>query len=109
MSEDDEKKPLNNITPDSILDRIAKERLEKNQREFLLKEEVEEYTMVVNSLFASEHGKYFLNKLIRYCGINSFDNELNPAKLIEDAGKRKVYLEIIRPFLDVTILAELDN
>lgn len=107
MSED--KEGMHNpITPASILDKMAQDVVDRKKFEAIMEEDKEDYINAINRIFASEDGQYFLNKLIRYCGINSFDNELNPAKLIEVSGKRKVWLELIRPFLDKTILIELD-
>lgn len=90
------------------IDDILRKREQRKHDEAILKEEIEQYTNAVNRLFSSEDGKFFLKKLVMYCGVNSFDKQLNPAKLIEDSGKRKVFLELIRPFLDKTIRAELE-
>lgn len=97
----------NPVSPDS-LNRMMERKKKHDLNKARYLERLEEYKVVVNRLFSTPDGKYFLNDLIDYCGIHSFDQQLNPAKLVEDAGKRKVFLEMIRPHLDKTILMELN-
>lgn len=103
MSED---KPYNPMAHDSI-DKLLASRARNQKRQAEMIEQVEEWKTVLNRLFSSPDGQYFLKGLIKYSKIHSFDNPTNPAKLVEDEGKRKVYLELIRPFLDKTILMEI--
>ncbi len=105
MSEDKGYNPFSH----SSIDELNRKREEEKQRTLRLKEEEEEYRLVINRLFASEDGQYFLNKMKRACGLNSFDKEINPAKLIEDRGRRAVWFELIRPYLDKTILMQLEQ
>lgn len=93
---------------DSI-DKMTQKRKEQKELELRIKEEEEEYRIVINRIFASDDGKYFLNKLKRSCGLNTFDKEINPAKLIEDRGRRAVWFELIRPYLDKSILMQLEQ
>lgn len=88
---------------------IIEKRKERELQGELLKEEIEEYRKVVNALFSTPNGLYFLNKMKRACGVNSFDNKLNPAKLVEDNGRRSVWHELIRPHVDVSILRETEQ
>lgn len=104
----DETKPLNNITKPSILDEIARRQDEANHRKALLEEEVAEYTACINRLFSSPDGQFFLNKLLRFAGLTSFDKVLNPAKLVEDRGRQSVWFDLLRPYLDKSIRRELD-
>jgi len=91
----------------SSIDKIGEAREKRERQQALLAEEVREYRLVLNRLFASPDGQFFLKKLIKYCGVNSFDNSINPTKDVKDAERRKVYLELIRPYLDKTILMEI--
>lgn len=93
----------------SSIDKIEAAREEQKAQELAVKAASEELKLCMNRLFGTPDGKHFLNCMIGYCGINLFDKEINPAKLIEDKGKRQVWLEFIRPHLDKAILAELDN
>lgn len=109
MSENNnDQKPLNHITPQSILDKITKDRLDEATRQAILEEEMEEFTKVVNRLFSSEDGQHFLNKLLRYAGISSFDKTLNPAKLVEDRGRQSIWFNLVKPFLDKKHISTLD-
>ena len=104
-NKEDRYNPLGTDTIDKML---AKKKAELKAKE-AAEEEIQDYIKAINRLFASEDGKFFLNKMKRACGINSFDKEINPAKLIEDRGRGLVWFELIRPYLDVNILRELEQ
>ena len=106
MSEDNEK--YNPLSKSSI-DDLLKKRAEAEKEVVLAQEEVQDYTDCINRLFSSDDGKFFLNKLKRACGLNLFDKEINPAKLIEDRGRRAVWFELVRPYLDKSLLRELEQ
>lgn len=104
----DEEERYNPFDKASINDLLKKRELAQ-EREAVIKEELEDYKKAVKRLFNSADGRYFLKNLVRYIGIHSFDTQINPAKLIEDRGKKRVYLELIRPFLSGSIRAEVEN
>jgi hypothetical protein len=106
--QEDNNKPLNNITPKSIMDRITEDRLNADHRKAVLEEEIEAHKAALNRLFSSPDGQYFLNKLLRYANLTSFDKVLNPAKLVEDRGRQSIWFELIRPYIDKSIRSELD-
>ena len=106
MQKQDEEQ-YNPLGQDTVGEMLRK-RADAEQRKVLLEEEIQDYSDAVNRLFSSPDGKYFLGKLIKYIGRNSFDKDINPAKMIEDRGKNMVYLELIRPYLDKTVLMEMD-
>lgn len=99
--------PYNPFDTTSSIEKITEARQAREKQKELLAEEVAEYRLVLNRLFASPDGQYFLKKLIKYCGVYSFDNSINPTKDVKDAERRKIYLELIRPYLDKTILMEI--
>lgn len=107
MSDNNETKynPLSH----SSIDKQLRDREEEKARLLREKELMEEYINAMNRLFASSDGKFFLNRLKRACGINSFDKELNPAKLVEDRGRRSIWFDLIQPHLDINILRELEQ
>lgn len=109
MSDQEQPRIGNPITAPSIIEKMMNERKLKERREAIADEERQEYITVVNRLFSSPDGVYFLNKLIRYCGVYSFDKTLNPAQDVVDAATRKVYLELIRPYLEPATKNLLDN
>lgn len=108
MSDGRENNRYNPLSHSSI-DAINERKGEREAQELAIKAASEELKVCMNRLFDTSDGKHFLNCMIGYCGINLFDKEINPAKLIEDKGKRQVWLEFIRPHLDKSILAELDK
>lgn len=99
----------NPITAESVLDKMMREQMNRDQVKDILKEREADYKASLNRLASSPDGQLFFNTMIRYCGINTFDKVLNPAKLVEDAGKRKVFLELVRPYLEKEILNQLDH
>lgn len=101
--------PYNPFDTSSSIDKLAEAKENRKKQEALLAEEVHQYREVLNRLFASPDGQFFLKKLIKYCGVYSFDNSINPTKDVKDAERRKVYLELIRPYLDKTILMEIQQ
>ena len=79
------------------------------KQEAIAKESEEDYKNALNGMAATPNGQFVLKQLIRYCGVFAHDDVLNPAKLVEDRGKRSVYLKLIRPYLDKQTLIELEN
>lgn len=65
-------------------------------------ENVAEWQRCVNVVFSSPEGQYFAKYLIKYINIHGWGDCKNPNQLLEDNGKRRVYLELIRPYLDET-------
>ncbi len=108
MSDDNKDEPYNPLGQDTLSKMLA-QKAEREKTLLKKKEKTADYLAAINRLFSSPDGKYFLNEMKNTCGVNLFDNEINPAKLIEDAGRRKVWFELIRPYLDVQILRELDQ
>jgi hypothetical protein len=98
----------NNDAMDTISKLMAKKEREA-RREAVTAEEVEEYKRCLEIVFNSPAGLYFAVKLLKYCGIYTYDQNLNPAKMVEDAGKRRVYLELIRPYLSKETLMKVEN
>ncbi len=105
MSDSKKYNPLGHDTIDKLREQKAAQEAELLK----LKEEEEDYRNAINRLFSSPDGKYFLNKLKRACGLNLFDKDLNPAKLVMDNGRRAVWFELIRPYIDKAILSELEQ
>lgn len=93
------------LNPNTIA-KIMAEKDEATRKKAILDEEVKEYSDSINRLFETRDGQFFLKKLIRYTGVFSFDSKIDGAKLVEDAGKRKVFLELILPYLDKKLIAK---
>ncbi len=100
---------MSELSGSSIVQKILSERAKDDERRAILDEEIAEYKTALNGMAASPNGQYFLKKLIRYCGIYSFDAKIDPAKLVADEARRKVYLELVRPFLEPETRNELEK
>lgn len=88
------------------IDKLLEQRQKAEQQRELLKEEIADYTMVINRIFASPDGQYLLKKWTKYAGIFSFDNNPPDGRLAEEKGKRKFFLELIWLYLDKTLKME---
>lgn len=72
-------------------------------------EEQQHYTEALNAIFASDNGKTVLKHLIQFCGIFKENEALPDGRLAVQKGRRQVYLTAIRPFLDKSILMEVET
>lgn len=81
----------------------------KELKESMTKEQLDAFVRSINGIFSTEFGIHFGKLLIKYCRVFSPDNTANPQQMLEDAGKRKVYLEFIRPYLDKDIKSKLEE
>lgn len=95
----------NPMALDSI-DKLNARREQTEKQKALLKEEMDEYKLVLSRIFSSPDGQYLLKKMIRYSGVFSFDNNPPDGRLAEEKGKRKFFLELFWQFLDKTIKME---
>lgn len=103
-----EQDDISTIWGHGSIDAILARRANKEDLDALKKAEYEKFRIATNEIFNSDNGRYWLSRLMRYCHINTFDKELNPAKLVEDRGKQMVFLEFILPHLDKEIRKELE-
>lgn len=101
--------PLDALSSPSTIDDINKRREAALKQKAIYEEEIAEYKVVLNRLASSPDGLYFLRKLIRFAGIFSLDEKLDPAKMVEDRGKRAAYLQLVRPFLNVETRIALES
>lgn len=90
----------------STISKIMAEKEEASRRKAILDEEAKEYRDAINRLFDTRDGQYFLKKLVRYSGVFSFDHKIDGVKLVADAERRKLFLELIMPYLDNQLLVK---
>lgn len=93
----------------SVVDALAKKQAERDKQQEVVIENIEEYKIALNRIFSMNEGKLFAKYLLRFCMVFNDDTQLNPAKLIEDKGKRAVYLKMVRPFIDKQLIMEIEN
>ena len=101
-----EQQPSPNLN--SVVDQILKDRAAKEENKALLAEEVEDYKKALNGIAGSEYGTFFFRKLIRYCGIHAV-KRTDPTHMFEMGIKANVYNELIRPYLEPEIRAEIER
>lgn len=93
----------------NTVDKLLSQRAEKTRQQEVVIENMEEWQEVLNRIFTSDDGKLFAKYLLRHCGIFNKEDSTNHIKMIENIGKRNVYLELIRPYLDVLTRSEIEN
>lgn len=84
----------------SIVERLIE--AEQNKRNFkkeLIKKK-EQWALCVNRIASTPDGKYFLQMLVTHAEIFAIDPNINPAKLVEDRGRKEFYLNHVRPYLN---------
>lgn len=92
----------------STSDKLRAQKEEKRRREEITVEDVKKYKTALNAVIASPNGKYVFRALLRYMQFFEVPSE-NQLKMIEENGMKRLYLKMIRQFLEPTIKAELEN
>jgi hypothetical protein len=69
----------------------------------------EEYKIALNGVASTPNGKVFLKTLIKACGVFAVTRKMDGMALVEDKALRYLYLEHIRPYLDVQLRKELED
>lgn len=90
------------LTPDRIADMKA----QQEAKQELVIEREQDFKDALNRIFSSSDGQFVAKYLIKYCKVFGTSTQHN---MMEDQGKRKVYLELIRPYLDVTIRKDIES
>jgi len=97
------------INEHSIVDAMAKRESDRQKQQEIVIENIEEYKVALNRIFSMNEGKLLAKYLLRFCMVFNDDAQLNPAKLIEDKGKRAVWLKMVRPYLDRQLIMEIES
>lgn len=100
--------PDNKIEASSIVEKLLNERKDQERFKDIVGERYEEYKQALNGVASTPNGQHFLKFLIRYCGVFSYQQKLDPGKLVEEQGMRKVYLDAIRPHLTIENRKEIE-
>lgn len=93
----------------SIVDKMASQQQTQDEAVQKTLENEKEWKAVVNRMLDTPDGRYFMKYMLRYAKLFAIDNPHYQVLNIETTGKRKVYLELIRPYLDHALRAELEN
>lgn len=93
----------------SMIDELLKRRKEHDEVLEAIKQHEEEYREAVNIVMNTQAGRIFHKYLKLICRADSYDVSGNGYKLIEDNGRRRVYFECIRPFMEKETIAKLEE
>jgi hypothetical protein len=84
---------------DDIVKKLSDREENRKKQEEVIIERADEWKETINRLLSTEDGKLLAKYLIKFCRVFTPDNSSNQIELVENNGKRKVYLELIRPYL----------
>lgn len=93
----------------SIIDKKVEQRKAQKKVEDAQAERLKEYKRAINGVFNTPNGRVLWSFLLDFCGVWHDDPELNPAKLIEQRGKRMVVTTGIKPLLEQKVLNKLEQ
>ena len=97
-----------NKEANEILDRFKAK--EKKNEDFLEKdaELKADYITALNGVVSTPNGKHFLKVLVNYLDLHNFKQSLEPRDMFLERGKKQVYLELIRPYLETEVRKEIE-
>lgn len=90
----------------SFIEQIEARRKESEENKERAKALEAEYKIALNSCFSSAAGRIVLKRLVKFSGIFSLAHSDH---LLEDRGRKSVYLQAIRPYLDKEIINQVEN
>lgn len=88
-----------------LLERRASKQAEKEK----IIENAEEYRVAVNKIFTTPEGEIFYKYLVKFCRVYGYEGMGNTVKMVEDNGRRAVFLEAVRPFLNKETRVKLED
>ena len=92
----------------SVINAIKERKLEQKKKGEAQKENIQEWSKVVNRLASTRDGKYFLKTMIHAVELFEIDETENPTKLLRNNGRKWFYLKHIRPYLTPEIKQEVE-
>lgn len=93
----------------STIDKIEDQHKKDAENRAKMLEKQEEYRKALNRMASTPDGQYVLKQLIEFCGVFAFDNSAPDGRLAVEKGRRQVYLQAVRPFLDKSIIQEIES
>lgn len=93
----------------SVVDDLInnQEKLKKIQETAL--ENEKKFRGAINTITDTPEGMYFFKCLVKFVGLYHDNPSLDSAKLIEDKGRKSVYLRLIRPYLNPDSIKEIES
>lgn len=102
--------PLNPHTQhETTIDKINEGREKVKALKKAQEEEMRVRAIAINGVFNTPNGRKLWQHLKDYCGLFAVDEQLNPAKLVEDRGKRLVLLDGLRKHFEPKTINYLEK
>ena len=92
----------------SIVEKMIEDKVQSKQTQAINKEKLDDYIKALNGVASTPNGQLVLQTLIESTGIFRVDSSHNASKLVEDNGMRKVYLQLIRPYLEPELRKQVE-
>ena len=93
----------------NILTRLLTQQTKREEVKEALINDIREWKAVLNRIFSSEDGHLLATYMLRHNKLFNVDSNDNPATLLRFSGRKQFYVDLIRPYLDPAILAEIES
>jgi len=91
-----------------FLDKMQKHKADAEKKTHIQTERADEYKRALNNCMGTEDGIFVLRYILRYVGLFS-EGSMDAIKLLDERGRKSVYLNMIRPYLDQEILRKVET
>lgn len=97
------------MSPRSKIDELFEKEVAKTKQQEVVIENIKEYQLAINRVFSTNEGKLMAEYMMKFMGLFFDSDQINPAELIKEKGKKSYYLKMIRPYLDKKIRMNIEN
>lgn len=101
--------PRDEEKPNNTVGNILNKKTEREKNDEIIKERLEQYTKALNAIAATPNGKEFFSIFIKICGVFSPEDSNDPTVLLRNGERKNMYLNYIRPYLELEIKKDLEN
>jgi len=88
--------------------KLLNQQQQKIEKEGILKEKREDFKIALNNVFNNDDGLFVLNCIAEYCDLLGFDKTGNPARMLEDNTRKKLFHEVFLAYLEKDIKQRLE-
>ena len=93
----------------SVIEKLVTERQERERQEQIAIENEEEWKKAINTICSTAEGELMIKYMLRHNRLFKPGRSTNQVAMVEDSGKQRVYLELIRPYLKPEIIGKLET
>jgi len=93
----------------NTVSKLLASREDRERAEAVVIENIKEYKRSLNDVAATPSGELFLKTLIKVFGIHNPKGNLDAVSLIRANAKSDIYLEFIRPHLEIELRQKIES